>query len=76
MIFSIARAFQGADSSAKVERQMRAREILAVIGNEAFERKIDLANQHSASEFIDHAPHFRDEVMDLSLIGGVRGRNC
>jgi len=52
------------------------RPILAVIGNEAFERKIDLANQHSASEFIDHAPHFRDEVMDLSLIGGVRGRNC
>ena len=55
----------------KVERQMRPRKILAVIGNEAFERKIDFTNQHTRIEFIDHAPHLRDHLMDFSLIGGV-----
>src|SRR5260370_18871752 len=56
----------------EVERQMRAREIPAVIGNETFERKIDFPDQYTAIEFIDHAPHLRDHVMDFRLIGGMQ----
>src|ERR1700676_2644872 len=59
----------------KVERQMRASEFLAVIGNEAFERKIDFTDQNPRVEFVDHAAHLRDHVMDLSLIGGVQRQN-
>jgi len=43
-------------------------EILAVIGNEALERKVDFADQHPGIEFIDHAPHLGDHVMNFGLI--------
>src|SRR5260370_26358729 len=55
---------------------MRAREILAVIGHETLERKIDFPDQHTGIEFIDHAPHLRDHAMDFSLIGGVERENA
>src|SRR4051794_34059642 len=51
---------------------MRAPEIPAVIGSQAFRRKIDFANQYSRGEFVDHPSHPGDGVMDFSLIGGVQ----
>jgi len=37
----------------------------------ASKRKVDFADQHPGIEFIDHAPHLGDHVMNFGLIGGV-----
>ncbi len=71
MIFSMPRAFQGADSSAKLNGRLAPVEILAVIGDETVERKIDFPDQHAGIEFIDHAPHLGDHLVDFRLVGGI-----
>ena len=50
---------------------MRAGQILAVIGDQPFDRQIDFADQNAVVEFIDHPAHLRDHVLHLRLVGGV-----
>ena len=61
----------GGGEQREIEWQMRARKLLAVIGDQPLERQIDLADQNPIVEFIDDAAHFRDHVLHLRLIRGV-----
>ena len=71
MIFSIERALHSVDSSAKLNGICAPVEIVAVIGDEAVQRQIDLADQHAGLEFVDDAPHLGDHLVHLGLIGRV-----
>ena len=53
----------------EVERQVRARQIGAVIGDEPLDRQVDLADQHPVVVFLEHAPHAGDDVVHLGLVG-------
>src|SRR2546429_2074246 len=61
----------GRTQKLEVERQMRALEVLAVIGDEPFYRQINLTDYHPVIEFVENRSHPANDVMHLGLVGGV-----
>jgi hypothetical protein len=59
----------------EIERQLRAAKVFAVVGDQTIGWQINLSDQNTAIEFIDHAPHLRDHVVDFGLIGGMNRQN-
>jgi len=49
----------------KIEWQMRFPKIAAVIGYQAIQRKIDLADKKPLWKFVDHLPQSANDVMHL-----------
>jgi hypothetical protein len=55
----------------EIERQLRAAQILSVIGHQPFDRQIDLADQHALVILIENKAHLGDNLVRLGLIGAV-----
>jgi len=52
----------------EIERKLRAFQLGSVIGDEAFERQVDLADQHALVEFVEHRPHLGDDLVHLGPV--------
>ena len=55
----------------EVERKVRAGKILTIVGDEALDRQVNLADQNALVIFIEHAAHLGDHLMYFRLVGGV-----
>jgi hypothetical protein len=55
----------------EIERQVGAGQLLAVIGDEALERQIDLADQHPVGIGVDDLPHLGNDAMHLGPVRRV-----
>ena len=55
----------------KIERQVRALHIAAVVGDQTLNRQVDLAYQNAVRVGIDDSTHFRYDVVDLWPVGGI-----
>ena len=55
----------------KLNGRWAPREVGAVVGDEALDRQVDLADQHAIVELVDHAAQPGDHLVHLGLVGGV-----
>jgi hypothetical protein len=65
---AIAAAFRAAWDEREIERQMSARQVLAVTGRKPFERQIDLADQQASAALLEDGAHLRDDLVNFGLI--------
>ena len=57
----------------KIERQVHAVALCAVVGHHSLERQIDFADHHSLAVFVEHFPHAADDVVNFRPVGVVGG---
>jgi len=57
----------------KVEWQVGAMKILAIISNKLLDRQVDFANQHTFIVLLKQRPHLKDHFVRLRLISVVAG---
>src|SRR4029077_14007295 len=55
----------------KIEWQLRAFEIFAVIKDQSTERQVDFADENALGGGIKHRTHFRNQLMNFRLVGIV-----
>ena len=55
----------------EIERHLRAGKVVAVIGDEAVQRKINFSDQDARLKLFSHAAHLGDDLMHLRLVGRI-----
>ncbi len=58
----------------KIERQMDAVALSAVVRDHSLERQIDFADHHPLAVFVEHSAHAADDVVDFRPVGVVGGQ--
>ncbi len=56
----------------EVEGQVRAREVLAVVGHQPFERQVDLPDQDAVRIGVHHPAHLGHHLLHFRPVGGVQ----
>ena len=62
------RCVPGCVDEREIERQMSARQVLAVTGRKPFERQIDLADQQASAALLEDGAHLRADLVNFGLI--------